>query len=74
MRYPRPLRTHIYRQVVRALEPVLPAGAVIYMCMESPRVWRDVFGRDPGTRGLTDLLDRRAQELSQLHESSTTAS
>lgn len=64
MRYPRPLRTRMYRAVVRALREALPPRAFIYMCMESPRVWRDVFGRDPGTEGLTAGLDRRAAELS----------
>ena len=63
MRYPRPLRTKMYRTLVSALQPVLPPRAVIYMCMESPRLWRDVFGHDPGTEGLTALLDRRALEL-----------
>ena len=64
MRYPRPLRARMYRTLVTALGEVLPSRAIIYMCMESPRVWRDVFGRDPGTEGLTALLDRRAVELS----------
>jgi len=63
MRYPRPLRTRMYRHLVSALKEILPPRAVIYMCMESPRLWRDVFGFDPGTEGLTDLLDRRALEL-----------
>lgn len=64
MRYPRPLRTRMYRVLVKALREALPPRAVVYMCMESPRVWRDVFGEDPATEGLTALLDRRAVELS----------
>ncbi len=63
MRYPRPLRTRMYRRLVRSLRRALPPDAEIYMCMESPRVWRDVFGEDPGTEGLTGRLDRRAREL-----------
>ncbi|MDR2725570.1 MAG: DNA photolyase [Candidatus Adiutrix sp.] len=62
-RYPRPLRTRMYKRLVQGLGRVLPAETVIYLCMESPRVWRDVFGQDPGTAGLTELLDRRARSL-----------
>jgi len=68
MRYPRPLRTRLYRGVASALSRVLPDSAVIYMCMESSRVWRDVFGTDPGTEGLTARLDLRALELASLHK------
>jgi DNA repair photolyase len=64
MRYPRPVRTRLYRAVAAALESVLPPSTVVYMCMESSRVWLDVFGRDPGTEGLTARLDQRALELS----------
>lgn len=63
MRYPRPLRTRMYRAVAEPLRKALPAQTVIYMCMESPRVWRDVFGHDPATHGLTAMLDERALEL-----------
>lgn len=63
MRYPRPLRVPMYRLLKEALSNVLPGEAVIYMCMESPRLWREIFGYDPGTEGLTKLLDRRAKNL-----------
>jgi spore photoproduct lyase len=62
-RYPRPLRTRMYKSLAENLARVLPAGTIIYLCMESPRVWRDVFGHDPGTAGLTALLDDRARGL-----------
>ena len=62
-RYPRPLRTLMYKSLAESLARVLPAETAVYLCMESPRVWRDVFGQDPGTDGLTDLLDRRARSL-----------
>ncbi|MFH1138805.1 MAG: DNA photolyase [Pseudomonadota bacterium] len=58
MRLPRPLRVEMYsfmREAVQAADP----GACLYMCMESPRVWREVFGFDPGPDGLVDLLDAR---------------
>jgi spore photoproduct lyase len=64
MRYPRPLRARMYKALVAALKETLRPETVIYMCMESPRLWRDVFGHDPSTEGLTALLDRRALELS----------
>lgn len=66
MRYPRPLRTKMYQYLAARLRPVLPSEAVIYMCMESPRVWRDVFGHDPQTEGLTAMLDRRVMSLRAL--------
>jgi spore photoproduct lyase len=62
-RYPRPLRTRMYKSLAENLARALPSETVIYLCMESPRLWRDVFGQDPGTAGLTDLLDRRARSL-----------
>jgi spore photoproduct lyase len=37
---------------------VLP-GAFIYLCMESPRVWREVFGFAPEGEELARLLDGR---------------
>jgi spore photoproduct lyase len=63
MRYPRPLRIEMYRAVLAGLKRAVGPDPLIYLCMESPRVWRDVFGRDPGTTGLTALLDNRAAEL-----------
>ncbi len=64
MRYPRPLRTRVYRHLLGQLRSALPQSrAAIYMCMESPRVWQDVFGHDPATEGLTALLDERALAL-----------
>ncbi len=65
MRYPRPLRAKIYRHLVGELKKVLPEKTVIYFCMESPRMWRDVFGFDPQTVGLTEMLDQRAIALSR---------
>jgi spore photoproduct lyase len=68
MRYPRPLRTRMYRHLLNELRTALPGSeAVIYMCMESPRVWRDVFGHDPATEGLTAQLDARAMALASIN-------
>ena len=34
-------------------------GVHLYLCMESPRVWREVFGYAPGGEELARLLDGR---------------
>jgi len=44
-RYFRPLRTRIYREVLSRLEEHVDRSRV-YLCMESPEVWKDVFGID----------------------------
>jgi spore photoproduct lyase len=56
MRYPRPRRRLMYRTVLGLLREVVLPGTRIYLCMESGRVWREVFGHDPGTAGLTGLF------------------
>jgi spore photoproduct lyase len=43
MRYFRPLRTRMYRGVLASLKRHLSEDKV-YLCMESPDVWQDVFG------------------------------
>lgn len=57
-RYLRPIRVEIYRRLLNAIRKNDP-GACVYMCMESPRVWMEVFGYDPGTEGLVRMLDER---------------
>jgi spore photoproduct lyase len=46
MRYPRPLRTEMYRKLFEWLDGNDP-DVFLYLCMESPAVWSDVFGRTP---------------------------
>ncbi|MEW5723522.1 MAG: spore photoproduct lyase family protein [Thermodesulfobacteriota bacterium] len=58
MRYLRPIRVSLYQRLVSAIQRAAP-GVTLYLCMESPRVWREVFGFDPGTEGLTRMLDAR---------------
>lgn len=58
MRYVRPLRVDVYGRVLELIRAADPE-ACVYMCMESPRVWREVFGRDMDSEGLTALLDDR---------------
>jgi spore photoproduct lyase len=56
MRYPRPLRRLMYRTVKSLLAPALGPETIVYLCMESGRIWREVMGRDPGTDGLTAMF------------------
>ncbi len=58
MRYPRPWRVEMYSHLLECIRSAAPE-ACVYFCMESPRVWREVFGFDPGTEGLTARLDAR---------------
>lgn len=48
MRYPQPLRIHVYERLVRWLREAGGEGPVIYFCMENPRVWQSVMGEAPG--------------------------
>ena len=58
MRYLRPVRVEIYRFMLEEIRQRAPQTCV-YMCMESSRVWREVYGFDPGTDGLIRMLDER---------------
>jgi spore photoproduct lyase len=56
-RYPQKRRTPIYGTLYEALNRQLPAP--IYLCMESPTVWREVFGDVPGKiTGLRDIFTK----------------
>jgi len=46
MRYFRPIRVRMYRFMKERLEAYFP-GTPIYLCMESPEVWKSVFGWFP---------------------------
>lgn len=61
MRYLRPLRVKMYRHLWAAIRAAAPE-ALVYLCMESPRVWQEVFGFDPGPKGLVELLDKKAMQ------------
>jgi|UniRef100_A0A7C5ES28 spore photoproduct lyase len=58
LRYFRSLRVEMYGRLKEWLEEALP-GVMVYLCMESPRVWREVFGYAPEGEELSRLLDRR---------------
>ncbi len=57
MRYFRPLRTEAYRTIKRYLENNVDEN-VLYLCMESPIVWEDVFSiKDMDSPQLEKRLD-----------------
>jgi spore photoproduct lyase len=58
-RYPRPLRLLMYRTVLGFLAPRLSPRTVVYLCMESGRMWRDLFGSDPGGAGLVQMFRQK---------------
>jgi spore photoproduct lyase len=58
LRYFKNLRVEMYSRLREWLAGVLP-GVQLYLCMESPRVWREVFGYAPEGEELARLLDGR---------------
>ncbi|MBN1837291.1 MAG: radical SAM protein [Spirochaetales bacterium] len=54
LRYLQPVRSAVYRHVLQELGPL--AAAPVYLCMESPAVWRNVFGNLPGKRAATRAI------------------
>jgi spore photoproduct lyase len=62
MRYFRPLRTRLFTVIRDRLLRHVPEKK-LYLCMESPEVWEDVFGiRRMTSRSLADRLDRACAE------------
>lgn len=56
MRYPRPLRVALYRQVYLAIrQAATDAAPFVYFCMESPAVWDAVMGRHPESNAELDF-------------------
>ncbi len=59
MRYFRPLRRKIYKVMKAAFEK-LHKNPPLYMCMETPRMWEDVFDKKKfSCEGLCDILDKK---------------
>jgi spore photoproduct lyase len=58
LRYFKSLRVEMYGRMREWLAQGLP-GALVYLCMESPRVWREVFGMAPEGGELARRLDER---------------
>ena len=55
MRYPRPLRVHVYGKMLGWIRRHAPSLRV-YLCMESQEVWRRVFNKVPRCGERPDLL------------------
>ncbi len=58
LRYFKSLRIEMYAQMREWLSQAAPE-AFLYLCMESPRIWREVFGFTPEGKSLSLLLDGR---------------
>lgn len=62
MRYFRDIRVELYAPMVDAIRRIDPSLCV-YLCMESPDIWRETFGFSPEDRGgLPKMLDRAVQD------------
>ena len=60
MRYFKPLRMNLYREMAAAIHACAPEVCV-YLCMEDDEVWRDALGFRPADRGgLARMLDEAA--------------
>jgi spore photoproduct lyase len=57
MRYFKPRRVEIYKTVVEKIRRRAP-DVTLYLSMESPEVWRRVFGAEPSRAEVCALLDR----------------
>ncbi len=69
MRYPKSRRIEIYRKMTEILRDSIGLGhstsmPALYLCMESPEVWRQVFGAEHDRASVCGLLDRAAYPLS----------
>ena len=58
LRYFKSLRVEMYARMREWLTQATP-GALLYLCMESPRVWQEAFGFTPDGPSLSRLLDGR---------------
>jgi len=58
LRYFKSLRVEMYARMREWLSQTAPE-AFLYLCMESPRVWQEVFGFTPDGKHLSRLLDGR---------------
>lgn len=67
MRYFKPLRIELYRDVVSRIKQLAPEVCV-YFCMEDDEVWRKSMGFIPKEKGgLSKMLDRSAVETCRLN-------
>jgi spore photoproduct lyase len=63
MRYFKPRRVEIYQRMVEKIRSLAP-GVTLYLSMESPEVWRRVFGQEPSRAEVCELLDKAGKNFS----------
>lgn len=57
-RYFRPRRVHLYKHIYRSLKRYAAPRTVIYFCMESDEIWKEVMGYTPQEKGgIAQMLD-----------------
>lgn len=61
MRYFKPRRVEIYKTLVEKIRRQAP-GVTLYLSMESPEVWRRVFGEEPTKASVCEMLDRAGKK------------
>lgn len=60
MRYFKPLRIELYRQIISWIREIAP-DVMVYFCMEDDEVWKKSFGFIPSDQGgLSKMLDESA--------------
>jgi spore photoproduct lyase len=59
LRYFKTLRLELYARLQAWLQEALP-GVELYLCMESPRLWQEIFGNSPTEEELGRRLDKQA--------------
>ena len=64
-RYIRSVRTQFFRVMQNQVEKYYPE-TTLYLCMESPEVWRDCGMQKRIPNGLTAYLDQRAEKMLEL--------
>jgi spore photoproduct lyase len=62
LRYFKTLRLELYARLREMVQQALP-GVELYLCMESPRIWGEVFNISPTQEELGKRLDERAMHV-----------
>ena len=50
LRYFKPLRVKLYREIVRAVRSCGGKKVPLYFCMESNEIWREILDKEPGSK------------------------
>jgi len=67
LRYFKPRRVEIYKKALAMIRKH-SEEVTVYLCMESPEVWKHVFGKEATKESVCALLDRAADSKNQLDE------